>query len=53
MSGEGPYIEYIGNYYYLFVTYGGLDSKGGYVMRMFRSKNIRERSGTLATSARL
>ena len=39
VSGEGPYIEYIGNYYYLFVTYGGLDSKGGYVMRMFRSKN--------------
>lgn len=38
VSGEAAYIEYIGGYYYLFVTYGGLDSVGGYVMRVFRSK---------------
>ena len=37
VSGEAPYIEYIGGYYYLFVTYGGLESTGGYVMRLFRS----------------
>lgn len=39
VSGEGPYIEHIGNYYYLFVTNGGLDANGGYEMRVFRSKN--------------
>ena len=39
VSGEAPYIEYIGGYYYLFVTYGGLEAAGGYVMRVFRSKN--------------
>ncbi|AET60498.1 beta-xylosidase [Paenibacillus terrae HPL-003] len=40
-SGEGPYIEYNKEtgYYYLFVTYGGLASDGGYNMRLFRSKN--------------
>ena len=36
-SGEAPYIVYVNGYYYLFVTYGGLDSVGGYVMRVFRS----------------
>ncbi len=39
VSGEGPYIEYVNGYYYLFVTYGGLEAAKGYVMRMFRSKN--------------
>lgn len=39
VSGEGSYIEHIGDYYYLFVTYGGLESDGGYEMRVFRSKN--------------
>lgn len=39
VSGEGSYIEHIGNYYYLFVTNGGLEAKGGYEMRVFRSKN--------------
>ena len=39
VSGEGSYIEHIGNYYYLFVTNGGLDANGGYEMRVFRSKN--------------
>ncbi|MCM1490560.1 MAG: glycoside hydrolase family 43 protein [Muribaculum sp.] len=37
VSGEGPYIQKIGDYYYLFVTYGGLDPDGGYEMRVFRS----------------
>ena len=46
-SGEASYIEYIGGYYYLFVTNGGLAAggvasdynNGGYQMRVFRSKN--------------
>jgi arabinan endo-1,5-alpha-L-arabinosidase len=38
VSGEGAYIEHIGEYYYLFMSYGGLDQKGGYEMRVFRSK---------------
>ncbi len=38
-SGEGPFIEYNKEtgYYYLWVTYGGLLSDGGYNMRVFRS----------------
>lgn len=39
VSGEGSYIQHIGDYYYLFITYGGLEAKGGYTMRTFRSKN--------------
>ena len=39
-SGEASYIEHIGDYYYLFVTYGGLAANGGYNMRVFRSKEI-------------
>ena len=39
VSGEGPYIEHIGNYYYLFVSYGGYAPDGGYEMRVFRSEN--------------
>ena len=39
VSGEGAYIEHIGDYYYLFMSYGYLDSVGGYQMRVFRSKN--------------
>ena len=38
-SGEASYIEYIGGYYYLFMSYGGFDSNKGYQMRVFRSKN--------------
>lgn len=40
-SGEGPYIVYdkSTDYYYLYVTYGGLASDGGYNMRQFRSTN--------------
>lgn len=45
VSGEGPYIQYIGGYYYLFMSYGfmvaGYDDAGkptgGYEMRIFRS----------------
>ena len=39
VSGEGSYVQKIGDYYYLFVTNGGLEAKNGYVMRVFRSKN--------------
>ena len=38
-SGEAAYIEYIDNYYYLFISYGGLVANGGYNMRVFRSEN--------------
>lgn len=38
-SGEAAYVEYINGYYYLFASYGGLEAKGGYNMRVFRSKN--------------
>ncbi len=45
-SGEASYIEYIGGYYFLFVTNGGLQAGGksgdynygGYQMRVFRSE---------------
>lgn len=36
-SGEGPYIQHIGDYYYLFISYGGFAPDGGYEMRTFRS----------------
>ena len=49
VSGEGAYIEHIGNYYYLFISYGFMLSaqdgnndqknQGGYQMRVFRSAN--------------
>lgn len=41
-SNEGPYIIYSpeSDFYYLFVTYGGLAADGGYNMRLFRSKDI-------------
>ena len=46
VSGEASYVEHIGDYYYLFVTYGGLAAggnpsdynNGGYQMRVFRSE---------------
>lgn len=46
VSGEASYIEYIGGWYFLFVTYGGLAdggvpddyNNGGYQMRVFRSE---------------
>lgn len=39
VSGEGPYIQKIGDYYYLFLSYGGFAPDGGYEMRIFRSSN--------------
>ena len=44
VSGEASYIQRIGNYYYLFMSYGGLSATGdyfgvGYQMRIFRSEN--------------
>lgn len=41
-SGEEPYILYDKEtqYYYLYETYAGLSAKGGYNMRLFRSKNV-------------
>ena len=38
VSGEGPYIEHIGQYYFLFMSYGGFAPDGGYEMRVFRSE---------------
>ena len=40
VSGEGAFLEKIGDYYHLFLSYGGLESNKGYEMRVFRSKNI-------------
>ena len=47
VSGEGSYIQHIGEYYYLFMSYGGFapggfdaegKPQGGYEMRIFRSE---------------
>lgn len=40
-SGEGPYILYDkeSDYYYLYVSYEGLEPTKGYNMRLFRSKS--------------
>ena len=41
-SMEGPCIRYdsTNGYYYLFVSYGELQAKGGYQIRLFRSKKV-------------
>ncbi|MBQ4222897.1 MAG: glycoside hydrolase family 43 protein [Prevotella sp.] len=47
VSGEGSYIEHVGNHYFLFISNGGLAAggnaddynNGGYQMRVFRSEN--------------
>lgn len=39
-SGEAPYILKAGDYYYLFISYAGLEAVGGYQMRIYRSKEI-------------
>ncbi len=36
-SGEASYIQKIGDYYYLFISYGALEARGGYNVRIFRS----------------
>lgn len=37
-SGEASYIEKIGDYYYLFISYGGLEAAAGYNVRVYRSE---------------
>jgi len=37
VSGEASYIEKIGDYYWLFISYGGLEAKSGYNVRVYRS----------------
>lgn len=53
VSGEGPYIQHIGDYYYLFMSYGGFAPDGGYEMRVFRSDKpdgpYKDAAGNLAT----
>lgn len=39
VSGEASYIQRIGDYYYLFISYGNLEAAGGYNVRIFRSEN--------------
>ncbi|MCM1103965.1 MAG: glycoside hydrolase family 43 protein [Clostridium sp.] len=38
VSGEASYIEKIGDYYYLFISYGGLEAARGYNIRVYRSE---------------
>ena len=38
VSGEGSYIQKIGDWYWLFMSYGNLEAKGGYNIRVLRSK---------------
>lgn len=38
VSGEASYIQKIGDYYYLFISYGNLEAAGGYNVRVFRSE---------------
>ncbi|MBQ7862398.1 MAG: glycoside hydrolase family 43 protein [Clostridia bacterium] len=42
LSGEGPEILYDeqSGYYYLFVSYAGLNTLGGYNVRQYRSKHV-------------
>ncbi len=53
VSGEGSYIQHIGDYYYLFMSYGGYAPDGGYEMRIFRSEKpegpYTDASGNAAT----
>lgn len=37
VSGEASYIQKIGDYYWLFMSYGNLEAKGGYNVRVYRS----------------
>ncbi|MCD8118744.1 MAG: glycoside hydrolase family 43 protein [Lachnospiraceae bacterium] len=40
ITGEGSYIQKIGDYYYLWISYGFYDPTGGYNMRIYRSECI-------------
>ncbi len=39
VSGEGSYVQHIGDYYYIFISYGEINPYGGYDMRIFRSES--------------
>lgn len=39
-SGEGSYLVHTNGYWYLFLAYGELAQRGGYQIRLFRSRNI-------------
>ncbi len=39
VTGEGSYVQKIGDYYYLFISYGALEAKGGYNIRIYRSED--------------
>ena len=39
-SGEGSYLLNIGDWWYLFLSYGGYAPEGGYNMRVFRSEKV-------------
>ncbi|OZG64735.1 glycoside hydrolase family 43 protein [Bifidobacterium eulemuris] len=55
-SGEGSYLIKIGDYWYLFASYGNLQQTGGYQIRIFRSDKITgpyvDESGNTAVSTR-
>ena len=38
VSGEASYVQKIGKYYWLFISYGGLEAKSGYNIRVYRSE---------------
>ncbi len=38
VSGEGSFVQKIGDWYYLFMSYGNLEAAGGYNIRIFRSQ---------------
>ena len=41
VSGEGTYIKKIGEFYYMFLSYGGYAPEGGYNMRVFRASDVK------------
>ena len=39
-SGEASYFLKVGDYWYMFISYGGFNAADGYQMRVYRSKNV-------------
>lgn len=39
-SGEASYLLKVGNYWYMFISYAGLEATGGYQIRIYRSEHI-------------
>lgn len=39
-SGEASYLMKAGDYWYMFISYAGLEATGGYQIRVYRSENI-------------